>query len=270
MTNIDLIVKALSVFHNKEYWTYLQGGLGNLAESDRARGLYNYFWNMPDHGGNTMTMPYNEWLQQNFGKHCTDCCNFITYLLGIQYNKYSTESFKNMRRCPGDKSEAPLGAVLYKQGHVGVVVGKDRFVDFYAYNNTCRMGKSSESLFEYAVYIDGVDYYDYPDRLEVEVVSKHRYVGDAVSKDDFEVLVIDQKGDTAYTKDFQYTPLVYTNTVNVIAIVYGNLVDYVVVDADSKGELFVVQIPCKDEADAMQKQKDLTLAGYVGASVLVV
>lgn len=269
MNNVELSIKALAVYNERNNWTYLQGAIGNLAESDRSRGLYNYFWNQPNHSGNTMTMPYTEWLTQNNGKHCTDCSNFINYLLGYTYSHYSTSGLAKQRKFIGDKQYAPLGTILCMDGHVGIVVGKDLFIDFYRYNESCRLGKISESLFEYAVFLPEIEYNNRtPERLEVKVTIKKRYVGDTIDKSDFIVTVITKDAEEYEVKDYMFTPLQLTNTVNVVAIVYCDLIAYVTIDADSKGDLYVVQIPCMDKETALRYQKDLVLEGYEGTSVI--
>lgn len=281
MNNIDLATKALAVYYQRDKWTYLQGAVGNLAESDRSRGLYNYFWNQPNHANNTMTMPYNEWLINNIGKQCTDCSNFINYLLGYTYSQYSTKGYAAMKRYEGELSQAPLGSVLClidtktnQCGHVGIVVGKDTFIDFYKYNETCRMGKISESLFTYAVYVSGVEYHGRtPKALSVRVNDIKHYVGDEVSKNDFTVSYIDDEGIIADTTEYLFTPTIYYNTANTIAIVYKGieeLIAYTVVNADSLGKLFVVQIPCGSQKEALETQSRLIREGYVGTSVLTV
>lgn len=272
MTNTDIAAKALYVYIYKNFWTYCQGAIGHLAESDRVRGLYNWFWSQPNHAGNTMTMPYDKWVFVNQGKRCTDCSNFINYLLGYTYSHYSTNGLSKQKRFEGNKEDAPVGTVLCMDGHVGIVVSKGKFIDFYKYNETCRMGEIKDSLFEYAVYLPEIDYTGSDvDKIFVEVdEERHHYVGDDVEKHDFIVTYVDKEGRHGITTEFMFSPLKYTNTINTIAIVYADLVEYVVVGADSMGKLFVIQIPCESKEDALEKQKALVQAGYEGTSVLQV
>lgn len=268
MTNIELANKALAIYNERSNWTYCQGALGQLAESTRVKNLYEYFRKV---GGNTMTMDYPEWLAINRGKHCTDCSNFINYLLGYTTSMYSTEGYGAMPRVPYDKAKAPVGAVLYKQGHVGIVVGEDTFIDFYAYNNTCRKGKISESLFDYAVYVKGVDYVAaQPKSIDVKVHGEYT-IGDTVPESAFEVTVTLSNGSKLKNPEgWQYTPrpLVLTNTDNVVACVYGGLVGYYNVKAKIKDTFYGVQIPAESKADALKMQAELVKAGYQAAAVV--
>ena len=59
MTAAELAEKGIDVYNDRKNWTYVQGALGQLGESDRVRGLYKYFWGQPNHAGNSMTMAYS-------------------------------------------------------------------------------------------------------------------------------------------------------------------------------------------------------------------
>ena len=87
MTAAELAEKGIDVYNDRKNWTYVQGALGQLGESDRVRGLYKYFWGQPNHAGNSMTMAYEPWLNlHGKGRRCTDCSNFINFLLGYTFS----------------------------------------------------------------------------------------------------------------------------------------------------------------------------------------
>lgn len=274
-TAAELVERGIKIYNDRQNWTYVQGALGQLGESDRVRGLYNYFWEMPDHGGNSMTMPYAAWLNEyGYQKHCTDCCNFINFLLGYTFSMYSTKGYAAMKPFEGEPKDSPKGSVLCiinEEGvctHVGLNIGDDEFLDFHAYNKTCRKGKISESLFNKAVYVNKVDYSKKPEFLEVNARDIRHYIGDEVKREDFAVILHYDDGSTKVLTEFDYTPLSYTNTVNVIAIVSGSLIGYVAVDALPKGTFYCVQIPATDKASAILLQQKLGAEGYSGAAVV--
>lgn len=164
ITNIDLKLKADEIWEQKDHWTYLQGALGQLGQSERCRNLYNYYWNTQGKlGQNSMTMVYVSWLEEyGADKHCTDCCNFLNYIMEYGTSMHSAAGYANMKKCPSI-AEAPIGAALtIGKSHVGLKIGPDEFQDIYAYNHTFRRGKISESMFDSAHYINGVDYCDEP------------------------------------------------------------------------------------------------------------
>ena len=275
MTNNDLVNSALAVYDNRTKWTYLQGAIGDKAESDRARGLYDYFWNKPGHGGNSMTRPYKEWLPDMIGKQCTDCSNFINFLLGYTINHYSTWLLSKQRAFEGEIENAPAGTVLcITDGttctHVGLCLGCGRFMDFYKYENTCRIASIKGSLFTKAVYLPEITYIIDIDYINADVVSgKVHYIGDEISKDDFVVMASLMDNDEIRVHDFDFQPKQYTNTVNVIAIVYQDKITYITVNAVPIGNFYCVQIPAASQAKALDIQKALTLQGYEGVSVVM-
>ena len=278
MTNKELVNAALAIWYTRNDWTYLQGALGDTAESDRARGLYNYFWNMPNHGGNSMTFPYDEWLEREPGRKCTDCSNFINFLLGYTFSMYSCRGLATLKKFDGDRCDAPPGTVLClidpntgECGHVGLSIGCGEFLDFYRYNNSVRRAKISESLFTYAVYLREVDYENsYVQRVTVKVNDLiDHYIGDAVWSVDFEVTVEYDDGSIERATDFEFTPTTYTNTVNVVAVVCKGITNYVVVNALPKGEFYAVQVPFGTSKNkALDFQKSLVEQGYTGTAVI--
>ena len=278
MTNKELVNAALAVWNDRDRWTYLQGAIGDTVESDRARGLYKYFWNMPNLGGNTMTVPYYEWAEMQEGRNCTDCSNFINFLLGYTFSMYSTRGLATLKRFTGDRCDAPPGTVLClidantgECGHVGLAIGNGEFLDFYRYNNTLRRAKISDSLFTYAVYLREVEY----DNTDVKSVTVKvndmvdHYIGDFVLTSDFAVTVTYDDGRTEATADFEFTPDRYNNTVNVIAVVCKGITNYVVVNALPKGEFYAVQVPFgSNKEKALDFQKSLVQEGYTGTAVI--
>ena len=111
------------------------------------------------------------------------------------------------------------------------------------------------------------DYYKV--EMTVQVKNKERFVGDALSADDFIVTVKNNDGSTEINPaGWQFTPLKLTNTENVIAIVYKQLISYVRVEALPAGSFWCVQVPAKNLDDALRMQKELTLAGYSNPAVI--
>lgn len=251
----EVVNQALNVYKGRDQWTYLQGAIGHLGESDRAKGLYNYFWNKPDHSGNTMTMPYDEWLEKyGKGRYCTDCSNFINFLLGFSYSKYSTDSFYKMNKVEGKLADAPAGTVLCMKGHVGLSVGNGEFIDFYKYNETCRKAKISESLFEFAVYVPEIEY-DAREikNIEVKVNDRERFAGDFITPDDFTVTAEFTDGTKDELKTYQYYPLTLTTTGDptVVAITYLNIVTYVAIYLQKFEYLITGYAPDKETAEVV-------------------
>lgn len=249
MTNLELAQKALDVYANRDYWTYVQGGLGELSITNRIKGLYNYYRGK----GNGSTCDYPVWLEQ-YGKYngqakqCTDCSNFIQYL--INSGKNASASYYNKMKAIADIYTAPVGSILLiPNKHVGIVVTQGirnndgtwkvlpESLDFYAYNNTCRKMTYVGSSFTKAVYLDGIDYIDtpsstvYPIKVDASVSGTH-YVGETLQAKDFTVKVTMSDGNVLTNPANWYaTPLKLTSTINKITVGYQGVTTIIVVQA---------------------------------------
>lgn len=203
MTNLDILARADEVWTNRDFWTYCQGGLGELSTSQRIKGLYNYYRGK----GNGSSCNYDEWLKlyatnEGKAKQCTDCSNFIQYLLGSGKNA-AASYYTNMKACP-DIYTAPVGSLLLIPGkHVGLVTKQGirnadgswkvqpEQMDFYAYDKPPRRGSYLGSTYSKAVYITGIDYVAsdaVPVAMKASVNGLHR-LGDTLEAKDFTILV---------------------------------------------------------------------------------
>jgi len=267
LTAKEICTKATSIYLDREHWTYCQGGLGELGESARIKGLYEYYYKQPNKS-KYMTLPYTEWLAQyGQGHHCTDCSNFINVLLDYETNYYSVWRLGTLPSFDGPVAEAPAGTVLLMEGHVGLSLGNGKFIDFPHYNTTCRLDSIAGSLFQRAVYLPEVEYVD-PIRLEVTVTDKERKVGDRISYEDFSVKTIYADGSTKINTSYNYTPGIITYPTCQVAIVYGGLVTYTTLKAKTDGSFRAVMIPAVDAADALNIQKEVINAGHTDAAIV--
>lgn len=238
MNNREIAQKALDVYADREHWTYCQGTIGNRADSDRCKNLYNYYRRV----GNASTCDYDVWLREygtaddGTAKFTTDCSNFIQYLLGSSTNA-STWHFNSMKAV-ADMYTAPVGSVLYMTGHVGIVVTQGvknadgtfkvapECVDFYKYNHTCRKADYRGALWTKAVYLEGVDYTDtvvLPVSIEAVVGGKH-YLGDTLSAKDFTITVKMSDGSVLTNpSNWSAWPLKLVDTVTNITVKYQNV-----------------------------------------------
>lgn len=243
MTNIELAEKALSVALDPDHYTYVQGGLFETADSKRIKGLYEYYRKV----GNKSTCDYPEWLKTHGTapdgkpKLCTDCSNFIQALLGTGKNA-STWVYANLPAFP-DMYTAPVGSVLYMNGHVGIVVKqgirntdgswkvKPESVDFYAYNKPPRLGCYLGSYFTKAVKLSDVVYTDQPTPPTAPIpttikasVIVDKKLGDTLEAKDFKIQVIMSDGSVKVNPPYwTATPLHLTPDVKEIVVKYQNV-----------------------------------------------
>lgn len=267
MTAKEICTKATSIYLDRDHWTYVQGGLGELGESDKIKGLYEYYYKQPNKS-KYMTLPYAEWLETfGRGRHCTDCSNFFNVLFERNDHYYQVWRFNTYPAFEGDIVDAPMGTALYMDGHVGLSLGNGKFMDFPHYNTTCRIDDIAKSVFKKAVYIPEVEYSS-PVRLEVFVTEKERKVGDKISYEDFVVKTIYSDGSTKINTSYNYTPAIITYPKCQVAIVYGGLVTYVTLTAKADGSFRAVMIPATDAADALEIQKEAIKAGHIEAAIV--
>lgn len=267
LTAKELCTKATSIYLDREHWTYCQGGLGELGESARIKGLYEYYYKQPNKS-KYMTLPYTEWLDKyGQGRHCTDCSNFINVLLGYETNYYSVWRLGTLPSFDGPVAEAPAGTVLCMDGHAGLSLGNGKCMDFPHYNETCRIANIVQGLWTKAVYLPEVEYSD-PVRLEVTVTDKERKVGDKITYEDFVVKTYYSDGSTKINTQYNYTPGIITYPTCQVAIVYGGLVTYTTLKAKTDGSFRAVMIPAVDAADALNIQKEVINAGHTDAAIV--
>lgn len=158
MDKYQIAQRARSIYSSKDNWTYVQGGLGEIGESKRIKSLYEYYWQKRTTNPNTMTRPYSEWVTDHAKQQCTDCSNLINVLLGYDKNYYSVWSLSQLPNFQGELKDAPIGTVLWLPGHIGFVVEPNTAIDFYKYEETCRISKIDEGLWQKAVFLPEIDY----------------------------------------------------------------------------------------------------------------
>ena len=268
-TQAEIVNRAKECYNNRERWTYCQGGLGELGESARIRGLYEYYYKQPNKS-KYMTLTYKDWLDQyGRGRQCTDCSNFINVLLGYPTNEYSVWKLGTLPEYKGEISKAPAGTVLWMDGHVGLSLGDGKFIDMPHYNETFRKGEIKGALWKKAVYLPEVDYNaDQIADIEVKVKDRERKVGDPITYDDFIVTNIYKDGSRKENGDYNYTPSLITYDRCTVAIVYGDFVKYATITAKRSGEFFAVMVPATSAEKALETQAELIKQGYTNTAVV--
>lgn len=261
----ELIRRAMQIYDAKEGWTYCQGGLGEYGYTDRIRNLYTYFWNKKPRT-NTMTRPYFEWVRDHAQQRCTDCSNFINVILQYPTNYYSVWSLGQLPKvlnCP--LVDSPVGTVLWKDGHVGLVVEKGKVMDFYKYEETCRISPIDPHVWVKAVYLEEVEY-ETPTEIKAESAIKEWTVGDTVEADDLIVKGYFSGEGWKQIYAFNYTPGIIVSEKCQIAVTYDDMVAYVSIKAKSTGKFYGVVIPCKDASSALETQLSI-IEAYPDAAI---
>ena len=261
----ELIRRAMQIYDAKDGWNYVQGGLGEYGYSDRIRNLYTYFWNKKPRT-NSMTRPYFEWVKDHSDQRCTDCSNFINVLLQYPTNYYSVWSLGQLPDVVGiPLIDSPVGTVLWKEGHVGLVVEKGKVMDFYKYEETCRISPIDPHVWVKAVYLEEVEY-ETPTVIKAESAIREWTVGDTVTADDLIVKGYFENEGWKQIYAFNYTPGIIVSEKCQIAVTYDDMVEYIGIKAKSTGKFYGVVIPCKDASSALETQLSI-IGAYPDAAI---
>ncbi|MCQ4727412.1 C40 family peptidase [Anaerotignum faecicola] len=92
------------------------------------------------------------------GKVCCDCSGLISWATGIMLGSWQLYEKAVKREPINTVNDAPIGALVWKKGHVGVYVGKGEYIaeDGSAYG--CRRGVIKNMGFTHWLLMDYIDY----------------------------------------------------------------------------------------------------------------
>lgn len=126
------------------YGAFTQSQLNSLATAYRS----------------VFTASYIRKAKKYVGRVCTDCSGLISWYTGKLLGSsqmYSTAS----KRIPISKiNEAPVGAVLWKSGHVGVYLGNGKVAEAKGINYGTVISNVSATKWKYALLFSYIDYDD--------------------------------------------------------------------------------------------------------------
>lgn len=115
------------------------------------------------------------------GKVCCDCSGLIQWATGVALGSYQLYERAYKRELISTINRAPLGALVWQRGHVGIYIGNGEYIaeDGSAYG--CRINKLSKAKFTHWLLMDYIDYSskDKKDNKEgEEVVEKSKIIVD--------------------------------------------------------------------------------------------
>ena len=108
----------------------------------------------------TFTPSYYAKAKKLVGKVCCDCSGLISWYTGKvlgSYQLYSTAS-KRVKIDKSKISEIPVGAVVWKTGHVGVYIGNGKVAEEMGIDYGCRITKLKNRTFTHWLLFDYIDY----------------------------------------------------------------------------------------------------------------
>jgi len=125
-----------------------------------ADGIFteNRLNNLAKNYPNMFTLVYKSKAKKFIGKVCCDCSGLISWytnkILGSA-QLYSTASKRGLIK---DIDKAPIGAVLWHSGHVGVYIGNGYCVEEKGINYGCVKSKISDTRFTHWLTFNYIDY----------------------------------------------------------------------------------------------------------------
>lgn len=136
MTNYELVEFAKSKL-GTPYVYGMKGSVMTLAKYNQLKQMYgNLVWNSD---------------RNKVGKVCCDCSGLISWATGVMRGSSQYKSSAKNIYPIGTIKDAPIGALVWKQGHIGIYIGLENGIPYYiaedgsAYG--CRKNKISNASF---------------------------------------------------------------------------------------------------------------------------
>ncbi len=115
------------------------------------------------------------------GKVCCDCSGLIQWATGVALGSYQLYERAYQKELISTIDKAPLGALVWQRGHVGIYIGNGEYIAEDGSAFGCRINKLSKAKFTHWLLMDYIDYSskDQKDKKEgEEVVEKSKIIVD--------------------------------------------------------------------------------------------
>lgn len=150
VTNTELVKFAKS----KVGTPYVYGSKGEKLTTN----MINTFTKMYP---KVFTTSYVNKAKKYVGKVCTDCSGLISWCTGVLLGSSGLYSQAKEKHPISTISKAPVGAILWRSGHVGVYIGNDKLIEAKGINYGTIESKVSSSTFTHWLIMDYIDYGNY-------------------------------------------------------------------------------------------------------------
>lgn len=164
--------ELISFCKSKIGTAYVYGMKGTVMTQEN----FNYLHNM--YGDKYV--PYSD--VKKVGKVCVDCSGLISWACNIPLNSAGWVNRASVKKSISSIADAPIGALLWMKGHIGVYLGKINGVYSYIAADGSKYGVRiapiSANHFTHWLLVE--DVFDY-DMEESEMVTKEKFqIGDKV------------------------------------------------------------------------------------------
>lgn len=132
---------------------YVYGAKGNYGKltASHLNSLINAY-------PNVFTNSYIVKARKFVGQVCTDCSGLISWYTGKILGSYQMYSTASKRGLINDVDKAPIGAVLWRSGHVGVKIDDTYFIEAKGINYGTVKTKIKDAKFTHWLLFDYIDY----------------------------------------------------------------------------------------------------------------
>lgn len=107
---------------------------------------------------NMFTQSYIAKAKKNVGKVCTDCSGLQSWYTGKVLGSAQLYSTASQRIPISEINKVPVGATLWKSGHVGIYIGNGKVVEAKGINYGTVETNVSSTAWKYALLFDYIDY----------------------------------------------------------------------------------------------------------------
>ena len=109
-------------------YKYVFGAKGEVCSLERINQLIQSYWTtyFSKHPG------YDDLARSKAGYPCTDCSGYVCICANIPHagsSKLFTDATEKHALVLGDYSQIPVGAGLWKNGHVGIYIGSGQVAE---------------------------------------------------------------------------------------------------------------------------------------------
>lgn len=122
---------------------------------------------------------------EKIGKVCVDCSGLISWATGISRNSQGYHDTAAERFPISSIGQAPIGAAVWKKGHIGIYIGNGRYIaaDGSAYG--CRMGSIAGSGFTHWFLLRDIIYEEEEMTTKESILyNGEKYTVEMIRKDD--------------------------------------------------------------------------------------
>ena len=159
MTNKELVAFAKSKL-GVPYVYGMKGAVMTLAKYNQLKTQYgSYVWNSD---------------KNKVGKVCCDCSGLISWATGVMRGSSQYKSAAKNIYAISTVANAPIGALVWQSGHIGIYIGIENGVPYYiaedgsAYG--CRKNKLSNAKFTHWFLCTDITYVEEDEQMEKAAV----------------------------------------------------------------------------------------------------